>query len=284
MGRYAAGMPVGELVHATVVDRRVWDAEGETGAPGIYLTALPSRTLPFVVYRQWKVPTGYVAEEIRFTAPSGLTAHRWGPQTRWMRGAMDLTVEADQIDDAILREAGMYLVSFIVEGQVLGEIEVAVYLQAAPEKLPKEIEDGLKRSDVIWVGLEHPPVQEPTGIAKLIPRRREPPRPRTIPAWFGYRNGKIYVLSRTDPGFDEQTVPGLPGARELLVVTRRKGRDTSLDHFRTSVRVLDPGPEWDQAAALLADKRKSRAGPPNDSIKRWRDTCLIAELTPVVPT
>jgi hypothetical protein len=30
------------------------------------------------------------------------------------------------------------------------------------------------------------------------------------------------------------------------------------------------------------DRRRSRVGPPADSIARWRDTCLIAELTPVV--
>lgn len=277
-------MPVGELVFANLVDRRVFEAQGETAPGGIYLTGLPSRTLPFVAYRSWKVPTGYVAEEIRLTAPSGLTAYRWGPKTRWMRGSMDLTEEADEIEDAVLREVGQYLASFIVEGQVLGEIEVPVYLQAAPEKLPKEIEDGLKRSDVIWVGLEEGPAEDGGGLLKVLSRRKTEARPRMIPSWFVYRNGKIYVLSRTEPAFDEQTVPGVPGAQEVLVVTRRKGRETSLDRFRASVRVLPPGPEWEQAAGWLADKRKSRAGPPGDSIKRWRDTCAIAELTPVIPT
>jgi hypothetical protein len=280
-------MAFGEIVNASLIDQRVWDAEGAAGAPGIYVTGLPSRALPFVALRQWKVPTGYVAEEIRFTAPSGLTAHRWGPQIRWMKGSMDLTDEVDVIDDAVLREVGTYLVSFIVEGEVLGEVEVPVWLQAAPEKLPKDIEDGLKRSDVIWVGLEHPPKPERTGLDRWVPMLRKPPpeRPKTIPSWFVYRNGRIYVLSRREPGFDEQSVPGVPGADEVLVVTRRKGRETSLNEFRASVRVLEPGgAEWEQAAALLADKRKSRAGAPGESIQRWRATCDIGELTPVVPT
>jgi hypothetical protein len=276
-------MPVGELVRANLVDQRVFEAEGPAGAPGIYVLSLPARALPFVAYREWKVPTGYVAEEIRFTAPSGLTAHRWGPKTRWMKGSMDLSVLADVVDDATFRETGMYLVSFIVEGQVLGEIEVPVYLQAPPEKLPKEVEDGLRRSDVLWVGLEQPPVEEPKGLSRFIPRKRPPVRPKTIPSWFAYRSGRIYLLSKMEPGFDEQTVPGIPGAQELLVITRRKGRETSLDRFRCAVRILNPGPEWDQAAGLLADKRKSRHGSPAENIKRWRDTCLIAELTPIIP-
>jgi hypothetical protein len=277
-------MPVGELVFANLVDARVFDAEGEGAPGGIYLIGLPSRALPFVAHRSWKVPTGYVAEEIRLTAPSGLTAYRWGPKTRWMRGSMDLTVETDLIEDAILREVGQYLASFIIEGQVLGEIEVPAYLQAAPDKFPKEIEDGLKRSDVIWVGLEEGPAEDGSGVLRLLGRRREKPRPRMIPSWFVYRNGRIYVLSRIEPGFDEQTVPGIPGANEVLVVTRRKGRETALDRFRAAVRIIPPGPEWEQAAGWLADKRKSRAGPPGDSIKRWRESSAIAELTPIIPT
>src|SRR5205823_9891524 len=101
------------------------------------------------------------------------------------------------------------------------------------------------------------------------------------PAWFVYRNGKIYLLSSNEPSLDEQTVPGLPDAKELVVITRRKYRDTSLDRFTASVRLLE-GPEWDQAAVLLADRRRSRVGSPADRIQQWRGTCSIAELTPLV--
>ena len=257
-------MPVGELVHASLIDTRVYDAQGADSPPGIYLVALPGRTFPFVAYRAWKVPTGYVREEFRLIAPSGRVAYRWGPEVRRMVGSMDLTVEADVIADAILEEAGTYIASFILEEEVLGETEVPVYLQAAAAQLPKAVEDGLKRSDVIWVGTE------------------ENGRPHMVPAWFVYRQGRIFLLSRKEPGPDEQTIPGLPGADDLVVITRRKGRDTSLDRFHAAVRVLPSGPEFEQAAALLADRRRDRHGPPGEAIKRWRDSCLIAELTPIV--
>jgi hypothetical protein len=74
----------------------------------------------------------------------------------------------------------------------------------------------------------------------------------------------------------------VPGAHELLVVTRRKGRDTSLQEFFVSERALE-GAEWEEAAKLLVDRRRSRLGPPADSIARWRGTCDIVELTPDVP-
>jgi hypothetical protein len=267
-------MPLGELVFANLLDQRVYLAQGESGPPGIYVLTLPGRALAFVAHRAWKVPTGLVSEEIRLVAPSGRVAYRWGPTVRRMVGSMDLTTENDLIEDAVLGEAGTYIASFILEDQVLGEIEVPVYLQAPEKQLPKHIEDGLKRSDVIWVGSDVTPTRELGGRNSISGK--------LVPAWFAYRQGKIYLLSQREPGPEEQTVPGIDGP-EMVVITRRKGRDTSLDRFRASVRILEPGhPDYDQAAAILADRRRSRVGPPEDSIARWHDRCVIAELTPLV--
>ena len=144
-------MAVGELVVASVVDHRVWSAEGERGAPGIYLAGVPGRAFPFTMYRAWKIGTGMVSEEVRFYGPSGRMAYRWGPHARHMLGSMDLTIETDLVEDGRFEETGMHLASFIVDGDVVAELEVPVYLQQAPAKLAKEVEDGLKKSDVIWI-------------------------------------------------------------------------------------------------------------------------------------
>ena len=259
-------MTVGELISAAVVDQRVWDAYRETASDGIYLVGQPGPALPFVVFRAWKVPVGFVSEEIRLVGPSGRTLYRWGPEVRRMKGAMDLTVELDPIDDAVLDETGTYVASFILDGEVLGEIEFPVYVQAAAAKLPKETEDGLRKSDVIWVGT------------------RVNGTKRMAPVWFAYKDGKIYLLSSREQGPDEQTVPGVPDAPELVVVTRRKGRDTSLEEFTAAQRLLE-GAEWEAAAKLLVDRRRSRVGPPADRLGRWRGSCDIVELTPnVAPT
>jgi hypothetical protein len=255
--------PIGELVAAAVVDRRVWEVHGNLSPDGVYLVGQPGPALPFVVFRAWKVPTGFVSEEIRFIGPSGRTIHRWGPQVARMAGAMDLTTEIDVVDDAVFDETGTYVASFILDGQIVGELEFPMYVQAVAPKLPKDTEEGLKKSDVIWVG------HDANG------------RRRTIPAWFAYRNGKIYVLSQREPGPEEQTVPGVPGARELVVVTRRKERDTSLEEFTAAQRRLE-GAEWEEAAKVLVDRRRSRVGPPADSIARWRSSCDIVELVPNV--
>jgi len=254
----------GELVAAAVVDARVWESQGDVSPDGIYLTGQPGPALPFILFRAWKIPVGIVQEEVRLFGPSGRMIFRWGPEYRRMAGMFDLTTEVDRVPHAVFDESGTYVASFVVDGQVLGEIEVPIYVQAEPPALDKGVEEGLKKSDVIWVGVEHK--------GKRI----------TVPAWFAYKDGKLYVLSQKQSGPEEQTIPGIPGANELIVITRRKLRDTSLDEFHVGVRLLE-GAEWEAAAKLLADKRKSRAGTPQDSIVRWRASCHIAELTPVLP-
>jgi hypothetical protein len=256
-------MARGELVSANAVDKRVWDAQGERGHPGIYLAGAPGRAFPFALYRAWKVSAGLVTEEVRFIDPSGATVHRWGPKARRMSGAMDLTVEVDLIQDAAFRSTGTHLVSFVLDDEIVGEVEVPVFVQQSPAKLPKQTEDGLRKSDVVWL------TDERDGKA------------RAIPAWFAYKDGKILVVSQRDPGPAEQTVPGIPDAHELLVTTRRKGRDTSLQEFHATVRVLQ-GDEWENAAKALADRRRSRVGSPEERIAAWRGACDIAELTPVL--
>ena len=253
--------PVGELVAAAIVDDRVWEAYGNRANDGVYLVGQPGPALPFVIFRAWKVPVGFVNEEVRLIGPSGRTIYRWGPQVRRMAGAMDLTTELDRVDDAVFDETGTYVASFIIDGLIVGEIDFPVFVQTSPTSLSKETEEGLKKSDVIWVG---------SG--------RDGKR-RTAPVWFAYKNGKIYVVSQREPGPEEQTVPGVPDAQELVVITRRKGRDTSLEEFSAAQRTLE-GPEWEEAAKVLVDKRKSRGGPPSESIQRWRTSCDIVELTP----
>ena len=255
----------GELVAAAVVDARVWESQGDVSPDGVYLTGQPGPALPFVMFRAWKVPVGIVQEEVRLFGPSGRMVFRWGPEYRRMGGMFDLTTEVDRVTNAVFDESGLYVASFVLDGQVLGEIELPVYVQAEPPALDKAVEEGLKKSDVIWVG------------ADIAGRRK------TVPAWFAYKNGKVYVLSQREVGPDEQTIPGVGTAREFVVITRRKLRDTSLDELTAAGRVLE-GPEWEAAAATLVDRRRSRNGPPADAITRWRGTCDILELTLNVPS
>ncbi|HEV3474450.1 MAG TPA: hypothetical protein VG602_03700 [Actinomycetota bacterium] len=255
-------MPQAELVFANVVDRRIWESEGEGGIPLLYVLSLPGRALPFVAARYWKAPQGYVTEHFELVAPSGRTAYTSEKKVRRMTGQMDLTQIADLVEDAVLEELGIYAASFLIDGEVQGQIEFQVLVQA-PGALPAEVEEALKKTDVIWVGTEA------NG------------RDRAVPVWFAYDGGRIYLLHSDDRDSGEQQIPGLPDAPELVVVTRHKYRETRSNRFHAAVRLIEAdSPEFDQRAAVLADRRRDRHGPPQDAIKKWKSSCLIAELTP----
>ena len=249
----------GELVAAAVVDTRVWEAQGDMAPDGVYLTGQPGPALPFVLFRAWKIPVGTVLEEVRLFGPSGRMVFRWGPEYRQMRGMFDLTTEVDQVAEAVFDETGTYVASFVVDGQVLGEIEVPVYVQASPEKLDKGIEEGLKKSDVIWVGVDRHGKRE------------------TAPVWFAYKNGKVYVLSQREPGAQEQTVPGIGCGRRVRRhhapqaarhgAQRAEGVGSAARGRRVGRGVEDPGrppavaqrPAERGAHALAFDVRHPRA-------------------------
>ena len=258
-------MPNAELVFANVVDRRTHEQEGDGATPLVFTISIPGRALPFAVTRYWKAPSGYVSEHFELVAPSGKVAYRSEPQVRRMPGQMDLTQILDVVEDAQLEEIGIYAASFLIDGEVEGQVEFQLMLQA-PTALPPEIEDAIKKSDVIWVG------EERNG------------RDRAVPVWYAYHQGRIYLVHTSDPDTEEQQVPGLPDATELVVVTRRKYRDTRADRFHAVVRLIEAdSPEFDQVGGILADRRRDRHIPPQEAIKNWKaGDVVIAELTPSV--
>lgn len=257
-------MPRAELVFANVVDRRLWEDQGEGSIPLVYTISLPGRAMPFAVARYWKAPSGYAAEWFELIAPSRTTAYRSEPRVRRFPGQMDLTQILDVVDDALFEEIGIYVASFLIDGEVQGQVEFQLMLQA-PTALPPELEEAVKKTDVIWVG------QERNG------------RDRAVPVWFAYNQGRIYLLHSDQRDSGEQQIPGLPDAVELVVVTRHKYRETRAGRFHAAVRLIEPdSPEFDGLAAILADRRRDRPGPPEDAIRKWKQSCVIAELTPTV--
>lgn len=258
-------MPKAELVYANVLDGRVYDAEGIGGAPLVYGFSAPGRPLPFAVVRQWKAPQGVVVEQFRFTSITGEVVHESPARPRRMPGQMDLTEIVDRVEDCELPLLGGYVAAFLIDGEVQGEIEFQYVLQQPSEKLPDEIEEGFKKTDVVWIGVER------NGSDDVAP------------VWFAYQKGRVYVLHATGDDSPEQRVPGADDTRDLLVISRHKYRDTRLRRFHATARVIEPDdPSWAEAAGLLADRRRDRHTPPEEIVGAWRSGHVILELIPNV--
>jgi hypothetical protein len=100
---------------------------------------------------------------------------------------------------------------------------------------------------------------------------------QTMPVWYVYdqKAARIYVLS----GERQQTIPGAERLRECEVIFRWKGKNARIGEIPASVRVIPPGPEWDEVAEKVAEKRLNIPGLPEETARRWRDECTLLELT-----
>jgi hypothetical protein len=120
------------------------------------------------------------------------------------------------------------------------------------------LQESLKKSTILWM------------------RWRHDGREYTMPVWYLLDNktGSIYVLS----GERQQTLPGAATIREADVIFRQKGKNIQVAEVPASVRVLEPGSEWDEIAEKIAEKRLNIPGLPEETARRWRDECVILEL------
>lgn len=118
------------------------------------------------------------------------------------------------------------------------------------------VQESLKKSTIIWMRWTH------EG------------REFTMPVWYVLYQDKIYVLS----GERQQTLPGAERIRECDVIIRWRMKNAQVAEIAASVRKLEPGPEWDEIAERIAEKRLNIPGLPEDTAKRWRDECVILEL------
>ncbi len=129
----------------------------------------------------------------------------------------------------------------------------------AAEWTSDAVEESLKKSTIIWLRWELDGQEQ------------------TMPVWFVYDNksGKIYVLS----GERQQRIPGAERLRECRVILRWKGKNARVAEIPARVRVIEPGAQWDEVAEKIAEKRLNIPGLPEETARRWRDECVILELT-----
>jgi hypothetical protein len=87
---------------------------------------------------------------------------------------------------------------------------------------------------------------------------------------------KIYVLS----GERQQLLPGAERIRNCDVILRWKGQNAQVAELPASVRVIGgDDPSWTEVANKIAEKRLNIPGLPEETAIRWRDECVILELT-----
>jgi len=134
------------------------------------------------------------------------------------------------------------------------------HLAKAGTTTSSAVQESLKKSTIMWL------------------RWRHEGQTLQAPVWFVYDNktSKIHVLS----GEREQMLPGASEIREADVILRSKGKDIRIAEIAADVRVVSPHDEdWGAVAQKVAEKRLNVPGLPEDLADRWRDSCVLLELT-----
>lgn len=111
------------------------------------------------------------------------------------------------------------------------------------------IEEGAKKSGVLWLGLD---------------------RPRL--AWHTWHEGAIYVVT----GEGEQQLPGLAERDTVEVTLRSKDNGARLVVFPARVEVVDQASAQEAVAALAKDRLNAPTGLP----ERWAAEATVLRLTP----
>ncbi|MFF5206830.1 hypothetical protein [Streptosporangium sp. NPDC000396] len=116
------------------------------------------------------------------------------------------------------------------------------------------IEEGAKKSGVLWLSLD---------------------RPRL--AWHTWHDNAIYVVT----GGGEQPLPGLTESDEVRVTLRSKDNGGRLIAFDASVEVVDQARETEAVAALA--KERLNAVDSVGLLDRWAAHSQVVRLTPREP-
>jgi hypothetical protein len=130
----------------------------------------------------------------------------------------------------------------------------------ASAALSPGVAESLKKSTILWLRYE-------TKTQTV-----------TMPVWYLYdqKVEKLYVLS----GERQQMLPDAPYIRACDVILRWKGKNAAVAELPATVRVITgEDSDWTEIADRVAEKRLNIPGLPEDTAKRWRDECVILEIT-----
>lgn len=120
------------------------------------------------------------------------------------------------------------------------------------------VREALKKSTIVWLQWKRRGVE------------------RSLAVWYVPDGDRLLVLS----GERQQRIPSPHDLFDCTVVVRSKGKDILLAELPARACVIAPDSEgWDDAAAKLAEKRLNTPGLPQDTARRWREDCVIIELT-----
>lgn len=252
-----------KLMSALVFDAATFEDEGIADPAIRVLGELPSHSQPFNVHRVYKGAAGTYEESVLLLDPDDVVI--WEHPSRYvrLRGEMfeDLfrsTITGDVEITSVDEHTMVFLLDGVEAGRVPTFIDAPQSVRGAG-KLREATSAALKKGSIMWLS-----ISQPDGSTACRP------------AWYVQRGDSVYVLK----GPREQALPHLEDNDVVEMTVKSKQVMAAIGTMPASVRVVDnDSEEFDDVAA---EGMGNRLNLPDgrDALERWRETCVMVELTP----
>lgn len=270
--------PKVDILDFRVTDRVLAETDPEAGDV-VFLGRHGSVAQPFVCMRRLAGPGGTYIDAVEIVDADGRTLGAWEKRFELDGDSKPRTL-ATEFRDVAFPAAGTYAMRYAIFDDIVGSFPFSVVQEDGPAAgiVPGPLDAALGKSTIVWLSFAEPVVMGAETTGKPVKRPTYQAQ-RDWPVWYGYEDGRIFVL--TGPG--EQPIPGLVEARCVWLTARSKDVQSRVATAECTVQILRKGPEWDRIARDLLIGRRLNLTDGDRALDRWRDECEIVLLTPVPP-
>ena len=251
----------------TIHDFRVTDAVLAVTDPDagdvVYLGPAGKAAFPFVVSRKLSGPGGVYMDAAEIPGPD-MEAIAFIERKYELDGESITQEIVDELTDITFPGPGKYKLQYFVYDDMLLEIPFEVVQSDPPygAVVPGPVDAALSKSTIAWLAV---PQDDGTEITK--------------PIWYGYDQGRVYVLT----GSGEQDLPGLAGtSKHVKLIVRSKDVQSRVGDVLCVSQTLPKDKGWDEIAKDVLLGRRLNLHDGDKAPERWKKTCEIVMLTPVV--
>ena len=250
----------------TIHDFRVVDsvlAQTDPDAGNVvFLGPTGNAAFPFVLWRRLSAPGGVYMDACEVVSSSGGTIT--SIERRYeLEGESIMQDIVDEFRDVTFLGPGTYTLRYYIYDDHVIDVPFDVMQSDPPygAVVPGPVDAALAKSTIAWIAIP----QNGSEVTK--------------PAWYGYEEGRVYVL--TGPG--EQELPGLAGSsKHVRLIVRSKDVQSKVGDVLCIAQTLSKDATWDRIAREILLGRRLNLPDGEGAVDRWKNDCEIVMLTPVL--
>jgi hypothetical protein len=232
----------------------------------VYLGPAGHAAFPFVVWRRLSAPGGMYIDACEIVDSDGNVVEMIERKYE-LEGESLVQDVVDVLRDVRFPNGpGAYTLRYHVYDDHVLDTPFEVVQSDPPYGaiVPGPVDAALSKSTIAWVAVAQ------AGGTEV-----------TKPVWYGYDQGRVYVLT----GAGEQDIPGLAeGSKHVRLIVRSKDVQSKVGEVTCVTQVLPKDPNWERIARDVMLGRRLNLPDGEAAVDRWKRDCEIVQLTPIPDT